>query len=67
MFLPSAINIGSLGAGELTRQARGERRHDAILEAALRVIAERGVSAVTHRAVAAEAAVPLYSTTNNFE
>jgi DNA-binding transcriptional regulator YbjK len=67
MFLPSEVNIGSVGAGERTRQARGERRHDAILEAALRVIAERGVSAVTHRAVAAEAAVPLSSTTYYFE
>jgi DNA-binding transcriptional regulator YbjK len=67
IFLPSAIKIGRVGTGERTRQARGERRHDAILEAALRVIAERGVSAVTHRAVAAEAAVPLSSTTYYFE
>jgi TetR/AcrR family transcriptional regulator, regulator of biofilm formation and stress response len=50
-----------------TRQARGERRRDAILDAALRVIADDGVSAVTHRAVAAEARVPLSSTTYYFE
>ena len=56
-----------MAAGEPTRQARGERRRGAILEAALRVIARRGVSAVTHRAVAAEAGVPLSSTTYYFE
>jgi TetR/AcrR family transcriptional regulator, regulator of biofilm formation and stress response len=56
-----------VSAGEPTRQARGARRRDAILDAALRVIARRGVSAVTHRAVAAEAGVPLSSTTYYFE
>jgi DNA-binding transcriptional regulator YbjK len=56
-----------VSAGEPTRQARGERRRDAILQAALRVIADRGVSAVTHRAVATEADVPLSSTTYYFE
>jgi TetR/AcrR family transcriptional regulator, regulator of biofilm formation and stress response len=56
-----------VAAGQRTRQARGERRRDAILEAALRVIAERGVSAVTHRAVATQADVPLASTTYYFE
>jgi TetR/AcrR family transcriptional regulator, regulator of biofilm formation and stress response len=50
-----------------TRQARGERRRQAILEAALRVIAERGVPAATHRAVAEEADVPLSATTYYFE
>ncbi len=54
-------------APERTRQARGERRREAILEAALRVIAKRGVSAVTHRAIASEARVPLSSTTYYFE
>jgi TetR/AcrR family transcriptional regulator, regulator of biofilm formation and stress response len=56
-----------VAAGERTRQARGERRCDAILEAALDVIAEHGVSAVTHRAVATQAGVPLASTTYYFE
>lgn len=56
-----------MATGEPTRQARGERRRAAILEAALRVIAREGVSAVTHRAVAAEADVPLSSTTYYFE
>jgi TetR/AcrR family transcriptional regulator, regulator of biofilm formation and stress response len=49
------------------RQARGERRRTAILEAALRVIAERGVSATTHRAVADAAGVPTSTTTYYFE
>jgi DNA-binding transcriptional regulator YbjK len=49
------------------RQARGERRRTAILEAALRVIAERGVSATTHRAVANAAGVPASTTTYYFE
>jgi DNA-binding transcriptional regulator YbjK len=56
-----------VAAGGHTRQARGARRRDAILQAALHVIAEQGVAAVTHRAVAAEADVPLASTTYYFE
>jgi DNA-binding transcriptional regulator YbjK len=50
-----------------TYQARGERRRSAILEAALRVIAERGVAGTTHRAVAEAADVPLSATTYYFE
>lgn len=42
----------------------GKRRD--ILDAALRVIGERGLDAVTHRSVAAEARVPLGSTTYYF-
>jgi TetR/AcrR family transcriptional regulator, regulator of biofilm formation and stress response len=56
-----------VAAGGRTSQARGARRRDAILQAALHVIAEQGVAAVTHRAVAAEADVPLASTTYYFE
>jgi TetR/AcrR family transcriptional regulator, regulator of biofilm formation and stress response len=67
MFLPRRLTSAGVGAGERTRQARGERRRDAILEAALRLIADQGVSAVTHRAIAAEAEVPLASTTYYFE
>ena len=54
----------SVAAGEA-----GARRAapEAILEAALRVIAERGVEAVTHRAVADAAGVPLSATTYYFE
>ena len=42
-----------------------DRRGD-ILEATLRLIDRRGADAVTHRAVAAEAGVPLASTTYHF-
>jgi DNA-binding transcriptional regulator YbjK len=49
------------------RQPRGERRRQEILDAALRLIATRGLSAVTHRAVADEAGVPASSTTYYFE
>jgi DNA-binding transcriptional regulator YbjK len=52
---------------EPTRQARGERRRRAILEAALRLIAKRGVEAIGHRAVAEEAGVPLAATTYYFK
>ena len=50
-----------------TRQVRGERRRQAILEAALRLISKHGVGALTHRAVAEEADVPLASTTYYFD
>jgi AcrR family transcriptional regulator len=48
----------------------GKRRSDrraAMLEATLRLIGDRGADAVTHRAVAAEAGVPLASTTYYFD
>jgi DNA-binding transcriptional regulator YbjK len=46
---------------------KGERRREQILRAALCVIGERGVDAVTHRAVAREAGVPVSATTYYFE
>jgi DNA-binding transcriptional regulator YbjK len=46
--------------------ARGEARRTAILDAALRLVARGGPRAVTHRAVAAEAGVPLAATTYYF-
>ncbi|MEW6268537.1 MAG: TetR family transcriptional regulator [Thermodesulfobacteriota bacterium] len=45
---------------------QAERKRRAILDAVLRVVAEGGVDAVTHRRVAAEAEVPLGSTTYYF-
>lgn len=45
---------------------RAARRRRAILEATLRLIGDRGPEAVTHRAVAAEAGVPLASITYYF-
>ena len=48
-------------------EARGAARRREILEATVRVIGRGGVEAVEHRAVAAEAGVPLGSTTYYFE
>jgi DNA-binding transcriptional regulator YbjK len=48
-------------------QANGTDRRDAILRAALQLIGRQGMHAVTHRDVAAEAGVPLASTTYYFE
>jgi TetR/AcrR family transcriptional regulator, regulator of biofilm formation and stress response len=45
---------------------KGERRREEILRAALRLIGARGADAVTHRAVAEEAGVPLSATTYYF-
>lgn len=47
-------------------QERSRQRRDALLEAAVRVFAEGGIRAVTHRAVAAEAGLPLAATTYYF-
>lgn len=46
---------------------RGERRRTEILEAALRLIGRSGRGALTHRAVAEEAGVPLGATTYYFD
>jgi len=48
------------------RQSRGEARRSVILEAALSVISREGVSATTHRAVAAESGVPLGTVSYHF-
>jgi TetR/AcrR family transcriptional regulator, regulator of biofilm formation and stress response len=50
-----------------TNVPRGEARRDAILRATLALIGERGLDAVTHRAVAERAGVPLAATTYWFE
>jgi DNA-binding transcriptional regulator YbjK len=46
---------------------RGTARRDALLDAVLRIVAEVGADAVTHRRVAEEAGLPLASTTYWFE
>jgi len=46
---------------------KGERRSEKILRATLRVIGARGADAVTHRAVAREAGVPVSATTYYFD
>ncbi|SDS84749.1 hypothetical protein SAMN04489860_2522 [Paraoerskovia marina] len=48
------------------RQARGRRRHDAIVRAAADIMLSEGAAAVTHRHVAAVADVPLAATTYYF-
>src|ERR1700716_2614034 len=48
-------------------QARSRRRRDALLTAALELIAEGGARAVTHRAVAARAGLPAATTTYFFD
>jgi DNA-binding transcriptional regulator YbjK len=48
------------------QQSKGARRREEILRATLRLIGERGADAVTHRAVAEEAGVPLSATTYYF-
>jgi DNA-binding transcriptional regulator YbjK len=48
------------------RRARGAASRQAIVEAAGRVVIGRGLAAVTHRAVAREAGVPLARTTYHF-
>lgn len=57
--------------GDLGRRGRGRgptdpERRQRIADAAIAVVAERGVEGVTHRAVAAAAGVPLGSTTYHF-
>ena len=65
-FMDGAIESG-LTQLRARRCGRCERpRRAAIVEATLRVIGARGADAVTHRAVAAEAGVPLASTTYYF-
>lgn len=55
--------------GDIGRRGRGPTdpaRREKIANAAIAVVAERGVEGVTHRAVAAAADVPLGSTTYHF-
>lgn len=53
--------------GRKTSRQGSEQRRQAILEAAMRIIVRDGVRAVRHRAVAAEAQVPLSATTYYFK
>ena len=69
----SAAQVASAIAESVQYQARkasrqgSEQRRQAILDAALRIIVRDGVRAVRHRAVAAEAGVPLSATTYYFK
>jgi DNA-binding transcriptional regulator YbjK len=52
---------------ERRMRERGRRRRELLLDATIELIAERGISGVTHRAVAAAAGVPSSSTTYFFD
>lgn len=71
--LPSATQAAQAAAESVQYQGRkasrqgSEQRRQAILDAALRIIVRDGVRAVRHRAVAAEADVPLSATTYYFK
>ena len=54
-------------APPLGRSARAARRREALLEATLRIVADTGADAVTHRRVAEVAQLPLASTTYYFD
>lgn len=58
--------MNNSAAATRKRRVKGEQTRRAILEGALRVIAREGLRGVTHRAVAAEAAVQLSLTTYYF-
>jgi len=53
-------------SGDGAGRSKGERRREELLRATLRVIGAHGADAVTHRAVAEEAGVPLSATTYYF-
>ncbi|WP_052423210.1 TetR/AcrR family transcriptional regulator [Nonomuraea candida] len=52
--------------GHTPAQARGRRRRAALLDTAVTLLAEGGFAAVTHRAVATRAGLPLAATTYYF-
>src|ERR1035437_6508555 len=52
---------------EPAARPRGAARREALLEAVLRIVADTGADAVTHRRVAQEAGLPLASTTYWFD
>jgi DNA-binding transcriptional regulator YbjK len=67
VFCGRSVGIGTVVPVSGTNVPRGEARREAIIRAALAVIGERGPDAVTHRAVAQRAGLPLSATTYWFE
>lgn len=65
--LASAVAENVQYHGRKAIRRRSEVRRQAILDAAMRIIVREGVRAVRHRAVAAEAQVPLSATTYYFK
>lgn len=62
----SAMLVPLTYVGRQSSRSDGQARRKAILEATLRLIVKEGIRGVRHRAVAAEADVPLASTTYYF-
>ncbi|WP_163508202.1 TetR/AcrR family transcriptional regulator [Fodinicola acaciae] len=58
---------GDASSGRVPTQRRSVERREALLRAALLLLAEGGPRAVTHRAVAARAGLPLAATTYYFD
>lgn len=50
----------------MPQQQRGQRRYDALLQAAVELLEDGGLRAISHRAVAERAGVPLAATTYYF-
>ena len=63
IFMGSEVVICTFVPVGGTNVPRGEARREAILRAALELIGARGPDAITHRAVAERASVPLSATT----
>jgi DNA-binding transcriptional regulator YbjK len=63
----AAVRIGTFVFMSGTNVPKGAARREHILRATLELIGERGPDAVTHRAVAERAAVPLAATTYWFD
>ena len=63
----AAVRIGTFVLMSGTNVPKGEARREAIVRATLSLIGERGPDAVTHRAVAERAGVPLSATTYWFD
>jgi DNA-binding transcriptional regulator YbjK len=61
-----AATTGALTRAGRGQSARGQQRHTILLEAAADLLLEEGMSAVNHRAVAAQAQLPLAATTYYF-
>lgn len=64
--MSGARTVPMRGEGPWPRTSTGERKREQILDASVRVFGTGGASAVTHRAVAKVAHVPLGSTTYYF-
>ncbi|PVU82587.1 hypothetical protein DDP54_05765 [Cellulomonas sp. WB94] len=64
--MSGAHTVPVRGEGPRPRTSTGERKREQILDASVRVFGTGGASAVTHRAVAKVAHVPLGSTTYYF-